>query len=322
MPTPEEIAAQKAGFVQVRKSPANELRKMRVQEVGLVPFGANARVFPIVKSDGANSMKIRMSGQALKTALGALQGLSEKVASTTAIAANAEVDDAAPPPAELGKLFGALGDMCGGLAKQYCGPGATMDEEEKKAARPFPGAAPPFGPKKKPEEDDGEDMKKAAEFISAGLVAVQKAGKKMAKSRFDALKTAHETIGKLLAEVGDAPEGETPPAVQKVLDAIVAKLDATVAKLDAITSGGAVTKSDAPLDVKAVQAMIEKSAADTAAKINTALAAVGGNGGRTTLVAPAGNSGGGSRTETKPPRLPDNLADLGGAAYAYLDDPK
>lgn len=324
MTTAGESGAQKDGFVQVRKLPTNELRRMRVQEVGLVPYGANARIFPIVKADGDTMSRLKMSGQAIKTALGALQELSEKVASTTAIAASAEVDDAAPPPVELGKLFGSLGEMCSGLAKQYAGPAAEEEEEKKKAAleaekagKPFPGAAPPFG-KKKPEEDDGEEAKKAADCIVTTLSSIHKAGRKMAKARFDALKGAHEAIGKLLAEVGDEEpdSAESGPAMKRKLDAIVSKLDGVAAKVEALTAGSSVTKADAPLDVKAVQEMIAKSAASTQALIEATIAK--GATPRTSVVTQPSNGAGG-RTETKPPRMPDNLADLAGDDYAHLD---
>lgn len=317
MPTAEEIEAQKAGRVQVRKAPANELRRMRVQEVGLVPFGANARVFPIVKADGDSSMKIKMSGQAQKTALGALQELSEKIASTAAIANAAEVDDAAPPPAELGKIFAALGESALGLAKQYCGPGAMADDEEKKkaaaleaekAARPFPGAAPPFG-KKKPEEDDGEEAKKAADCIVTTLKTIQKAGKKMAKSRLDALKGAHEAIGKLLAEVDDAPESEQPGgALGKALAGIVAKIDAL--------SAAAVAKSDETvLTVKSVEEIVAKSGEELIAKL------AAGKGAPTRVL--DSNASGAGRTEagSGPGRslIPYDLRELTKPEYAHLD---
>lgn len=316
MPTAEEIEAQKAGRVQVRKAPANELRRMRVQEVGLVPFGANARIFPIVKADGDSSMKIKMSGQAQKTALGALQELSEKIASTTAIAGAADVDDAAGPPVELGKIFAALGESALGLAKQYGGM-PPMDEEEKKkaaaleaekAAKPFTGAAPPFG-KKKPEEDDGEEAKKAADCIVTTLKTIQKAGKKMAKSRLDALKAAHTSIGKLLDEVDDAPDSSQPGgALGKTLAGIVAKLDALGA--------AAVAKSDeAALTVKSVEEIVAKSGEELIAKL------AAGKGAPTRVL--DSNASGAGRTEAGggPGRslIPYDLRELTKPEYAHLD---
>lgn len=187
----EDDVQKRAVAVQVRKAPQHELRHIRPTGVALVPAGANARVFVIVKEDD-QAMKFKLTPTAKASAVTALKQHLDTLNATFAAVTSADVDEAAEPSEELGVLLKASGDGMHGLAEQ-------------------------FGKKKpKPEEPKVE---KAAD------TAVEKAGKVLSKTNENALRAALASIKAVLDPL-DAQSGDQPAAPGAAGPQAVAKADA------------------------------------------------------------------------------------------------
>jgi hypothetical protein len=200
----EDDVEKRARAVQVRKSPQHELRNIRPTGVALVPAGANARVFVVVKEDD-QAMKLKLTPTAKQSAVTALKQNLDTLNATFAALTGADVDEAAGPSEELGVLFKQAGDAMHGMAAQ-------------------------FG-KKKPDDEDERAKKERAEK-AARDAEVEKAGRVLSKTNEGALRAALASIKAVLdpldaaAAAGGAPAPEVAQSVAKddgALAALVAK---------------------------------------------------------------------------------------------------
>lgn len=245
-----------------KEKPVTRLHDMVVQEVSLVDRAANKRRFLLTKrgegmaTEQGAELKPDGEGGLTEVGKGAAPNADgdaapvSKVASAkplldklTALADKAKAlkpdDEAAlwDLAEKLEEVSEGLEHLAHGTAKAKGEEPDEDDEKKRKAGKPFPGAAPPFGspgnppPTKKGEEPDD----------------VEKAGKKMSAKRLGKLKEIHMALGDLIKDVDiketaaeptagpsiAKADAEVPEAVAKALqasEATVTELRQQVAK--------------------------------------------------------------------------------------------
>ncbi len=222
------------------------LSDMHVQEVSLVDAAANLRRWVVVKGLG---MTVEIN-KGLKLPPAALKALKEGVAKElTQLVKLAEVlntceaDDKASVPAELGKFLAASSLSIAGLAKQYGGDVEVPQGTEQ---------------------------------------ATQKRGAKISAKRLAALKSAHESIGSVIAGADPAYIAEKaakPPKIDDEEDEDTAK--STGKKPEEDKSGDMQKAIDAAVEagVKKALAEVEKKTAqqgEELAKANVEIAKLRG----------------------------------------------
>ncbi len=215
------------------------LSDMQTQEVSLVDAAANLRRYVIVKRD--EGIMSEQNNRTVKVALrlpteakqGIMDGLGQALDKWTALASmvgEAEADDAATVPTDLGMALSQCGDLVKGLAEQYAPAPAEAGEEAPPSDAPPPDGdqAPPDVGKAAPEDEakkslpapvrNGDNMTPqhdsltmqpkmaalAGELMKAfgdEIVAAAKAGRKIAGSRYKKLSELHNTLGTLLNEL-------------------------------------------------------------------------------------------------------------------------
>lgn len=258
----------------VRRAKAR-LSNMNTQEVSLVDNAANKRRFVIVKRDQEMSDK-KVTKDALRLPSEAKQGIMDGVAQAldklTALATmvgEAETDDTATVPSDLGLALKQVGELIGGLGDQYApadappaegepAPDATAAPpppemtEEGKAAEPAKDptekALPPpqkegdnltpmrdgdkmDPPQKKMLETIGVAFEAATKLLSDEISETAKAGRKIKGSRYQKLTELHGALGKLLNEL--AFDDASAEAEEKAAKSPAKKADAApVAKSD------------------------------------------------------------------------------------------
>ncbi len=189
------------------------LSDMHVQEVSLVDAAANLRRWVVVKGLG---MSVEIN-KGLKLPPAALKALKEGVAKelTTLVKlaevlGTCEADEKASVPAELGKYLAASSLSIAGLAKQY---GGDVD-------------------------------------VPQGAEQTQKRGAKISAKRLAALKSAHESIGSVIAGADPAyiaEKASKPP-----------KIDDEEGDEDTTKATGKKPEEDKPGDMqKAIDAAVE-----------------------------------------------------------------
>jgi hypothetical protein len=186
--------------VQVRKSPAHELLNIRPTGIALVPAGANARVFVMTKSDGAQQMKLKLAPAAKSAMINAFKQALDTANGTFALITGAEEDETAETSPELVEMLKASGGAFAGMADQ-------------------------FG-KKKPADDEDEKRKKAE--VEKAAAEVAKAGRVLSQTNEDALRAAKRSIDAIIDPIdaarAAAPAGTSAPVAQ-AQDMNVAKVD-------------------------------------------------------------------------------------------------
>lgn len=233
----------------------------------MVDSAANLRRFVIVKRDEGSVMSEKQKTTKVALRLpteakqGIMDGLGQVLDKLTAIAGmvgEAEADDAATVPADLGMALTQCADLIKGLADQYA-PAAPAEGEQAPpppdAAAPAEAAAPPPPDMGKaaslaeknlpPPRTDGSSMDPMNDSLSmqpklaaiAGelmkvfgdeIVEAAKAGRKIAGSRYKKLSDLHVTLGTLLNEL--AYDEANEKAEEKAAKAPARKGDEPVAK--------------------------------------------------------------------------------------------
>jgi hypothetical protein len=215
---------------------------MMVQEVSLVDAAANLRKFVVLKRDGMTTDKTEKMTLKLPSAAkqGIMDGIGQILDKLTALATmvgDAEEDDAAAVPEELGTALMQQAEMLEGMATQYA-PAAAAGAEgaegnPSEATPPAAGGSPdmtggapatagkaanPTSKALPAELHDGDSLKQtlhdgdslktllhksiaAAHVEISGLDRLDKAGRKIAGARFKKLSDLHDTLGKLLNEL-------------------------------------------------------------------------------------------------------------------------
>jgi hypothetical protein len=230
----------------VRRAKAR-LSEIATQEVSMVDSGANKKRYLIVKRDDdmSNNQPVKKEGLRLPTEAktGIMDGLAQSLDKLTALATmvgEAETDDTAAVPPDLGLALKQCAELIGGLADQYApaevappeaappdaaaapppdaaaGKAADATDEEKKNA-PVAKELPP--PQKDPDmgtpQHEGDNMyppqKKmvaaieavaaAHNFAMGEIVDCAKVGRKIAGGRYKKLAELHDSLGKLLNEL-------------------------------------------------------------------------------------------------------------------------
>lgn len=205
-----------------------------VQETSLVPAAANLRRFVVVKS---MDKKIRKLALALpsEAKTGIMEGLGQaldKLMAISEMVGEADVDEEAVVPGDLGAALEQCAQVISGLAQQYAptapanDPAATPPPEEVAASlEPTSGTAPEAPPIAKdlppPEKDPltmapqrdpmtlapktmnliGELSGALAGEFSKEIGEVAKAGRKISAARFKKLSELHRTLGGLMNEL-------------------------------------------------------------------------------------------------------------------------
>lgn len=234
----------------------HELRDLEVQEVSLVDRPANQRKFLIVKSAGGHTMA--KGSELQKDGQGGLEGVSAEVdTEDTAPAGDAEapteVSEEETPgdefeEVELGEftideeVAKAMGAALGRAAKRLAALAAAIDNAEKvKGSSPSPAlmrqvsaiarTLSSFGDKADAGGKDDKDAKKEEDLdllaVAADIEAdVEKAGRKMSRSRLKQFRQIRDMIGKILDEVDDEEKADTTKADDRftVLEEKVAAL--------------------------------------------------------------------------------------------------
>lgn len=220
----------------------SRLSNMAINEVSLVDAAANLRKWVLTKRDNSMStekMTLKLPGAAKQGIMDGLASALDKATALSTMIGDAEVDDAAVVPAELGAALMQVGEMFEGMATQYAGSAADAADANKPPANeggqpppttaesPTGKALPPphTDPGYKSELHDGDSLKQI--YTKAiGLVgemdALTKAGRKIAGHRYKSLQDLHSTLGKLLNDLafdeaseanaaagGDAKKNET-----------------------------------------------------------------------------------------------------------------
>ncbi len=218
----------------------------------MVDAAANLRKFVVLKRDGemaTEKMTLKLPGDAKQ---GIMDGLVQCLDKSTALATmvgEAEVDDTASVPAELGTALSQVGEMYMGMAKQYAPAAAAPPGDAPAPDAPAPPAAPeaekaaqPGAPapataptgevaKALPPElhdgdsfkqllNDGDSMKRLLQkAIAIGTyeASIAKAGRKIKGQRFETLRGLHDSLGKLLNELAfdQAEEGAAAAPAKK-----------------------------------------------------------------------------------------------------------
>lgn len=233
------------------------LTDMMVQECSVVDAAANLRKFVLIKRDDTMG-DTNVQKEALKLPSAAKQGIMDglaqaldKLTALATLVGDAEVDDAAAVPPDLGAALNQTAELMEGMAAQYCAapptdeapPAGAEGEPPPPAAGAEGGVAPPAGKsvdgvevgKGLPsEQHDGESMKeqhdgdslsqvmrKAVAAAHIELASLEKAGRKIATARYKKLSELHDTLGKLLNELAydDAAEAAGASASDAKKDA-------------------------------------------------------------------------------------------------------
>lgn len=152
----------------VRRAKAR-LSNMNTQEVSLVDNAANKRRFVIVKRDGVMSDKkpvakdgLRLPSEAKQGIMDGLSQVLDKVTALATMVGEAETDDQAAVPDDLGLALNQCAELLEGLATQYGSP--PTDEQAPPAGDQAPDAAaspppPDAAGKSATEEKDAETKK-------------------------------------------------------------------------------------------------------------------------------------------------------------------
>lgn len=229
---------------------------MEVEEVSLVDTAANLRKFVLTKRDSsmADTMTLKLPGAA-KT--GIMDGLAQCLDKATALAtmvSDAEVDDAATVPEELGTALKQVGEMFSGMAQQYAPTGAPAASADGSAPPPPDGqqAPPPADAAGKSATaptakalpapmHDGDSMKNllrdgdsidslmtkalAMGYAELAGMAVEKAGRKISGARHSKLAELHSALGKLVNDLAfdQANEAAAGTPAKKAAEAPVTK---------------------------------------------------------------------------------------------------
>jgi hypothetical protein len=139
---------------------------MLTTAVGIVDRAANEEVFLVVKSrdgasmataakgDDAQQGTLRLPADAKQSLTDGLTDVLEKLSALAQQVYDCEVDETAECPPELASAVDDLADDLDDLADEFTpkATGAEMKSKRdvRKARKPFPGAAPPFGKDKDP----------------------------------------------------------------------------------------------------------------------------------------------------------------------------
>jgi hypothetical protein len=220
----------------------------------MVDAAANLKQWVLLKGIGSMTTTTKMTLKLPSAAKsGIMDGLAQALDKLTALATmvgDAEVDDAATVPSELGTALADIGTLISGLATQFGAP-APADGGDGNAPPPPEGAPPPpeaaksnepstgeVGKKLPTELHDGDSFKalmtdgdslktvlhKAIALAHAEIAAasISKAGRKMAGARYQKLSELHDSLGKLLNELAYDEANEkasnAAPAAKKNLE--------------------------------------------------------------------------------------------------------
>lgn len=235
------------------------LTDIKTQEVSLVDNGANLRRFVIVKRNDMTQtttakVALRLPTEAKQGIMDGLGQMLDKLTALATMVGDAETDDAAVVPPDLGLALRQCGEMCIAIADQYspaaepAPEAAPPDAEPAAMAAPPPAAAPgevgkalppaqadplTLAAQKDPLTMAPKTMQAAADLFKAmgdEIADVAKAGRKISGGRFKKLSELHDALGKLLNELSydDAAAaagllGEDAPPAKKAAGADVAK---------------------------------------------------------------------------------------------------
>lgn len=193
------------------------LTDMIAFEVSLVDRAANLRRWVIVKRNADMSTtevvsKVALPSAARQAMLDGISGVLEKLTAIASMIGDAEIDDAATVPAELAGTIDQCSEMLRGVAEQYMEkpsgePEVEVEVEAEKKAAPAEEPMDESGkackePTKKGEEVvDESDVEKQAE-------AIAKAGRKIARARFEKLLGMQKELESLIKELSDVVEEE------------------------------------------------------------------------------------------------------------------
>lgn len=202
----------------------SRLTDMVINEVSLVDKAANLRTFAVIKRDDmpTQKMTLKLPAAAKQALMDGLGQVIDKVTALASVVGDAEVDDAAAVPTELGTALTQTAQMLTGMSQQYSGDAPPADDGSAPPPQSDAASAPPENksaegaPATKalpPEQHDGDSLKTLMRdgdslktvlhkaIILAHAAIVEKAGRKIAGHRYKQLEDLHGTLGKLLNDL-------------------------------------------------------------------------------------------------------------------------
>ena len=198
------------------RKPDARLTDIVPNEVSFVDRAANLRSFLMVKRNMADTKKqdddkaddkgegtdkadgLVLPSGAKKGLLDVMLSTMEKIQGAAQSIGDAETDDAAEVPSEVGDLLRGCAQLLTGAADQFSPAGGDDDSDDDSDDEDVD------ADKSKDDDDDATD--KSTEGDTGDEVA--KAGRKISGARLARFRAAHDEMGKLLEELEDAKDDE------------------------------------------------------------------------------------------------------------------